>query len=81
MPRIPITIPDLGAGHETIRISNWYVEIGDTVEIGDRVVELLVPGITFDVAGEAAGVLVEITRDVHAVVEAEDVVGWIACET
>ena len=75
--RIPITVPDLGAGAEPIRISAWLVDLGQTVIAGDRVVEVLIPGITFDIAASRTGELVEITKPVDAVVAQGDILGWI----
>ena len=79
--RIPILIPDLGSGTESIRISAWLVDLGQTVIAGDRVVEVLVPGITFDIQTAHNGELVEITRVVDAIVKPGDVVGWIVAES
>jgi len=79
--RYPITLPDLGTGGEVIRVSAWLVDIGQAVIAGDRVVEVLVPGITFDLEAGKTGELVEICRAVDAIVESGDVLGWIACES
>jgi pyruvate/2-oxoglutarate dehydrogenase complex dihydrolipoamide acyltransferase (E2) component len=76
--RFPITMPDLGTGNEAVRVSAWLVEVGQTVIAGDRVVEVLLPGITFDIHAERTGELVEITVPVDAVVAAGQVLGWIA---
>jgi pyruvate/2-oxoglutarate dehydrogenase complex dihydrolipoamide acyltransferase (E2) component len=54
--RVPITLPDLGAGAV---LSLWYVRPGDPVFEGDRVAEVLLPGATFDVPAPATGVLAE----------------------
>ena len=79
--RIPIIIPELGSGTESIRISAWLVDLGQTVIAGDRVVEVLLPGITFDIQTAHTGELVEITRVVDAIVQPGDVVGWIVAES
>ena len=55
--RRPILLPDLGARSATLSI--WFVEPGDTVYAGDRVVEILAGGATFDVPSPATGRLVE----------------------
>ncbi|MBS0206025.1 MAG: lipoyl domain-containing protein [Planctomycetes bacterium] len=80
LTRIPITVPDLGSGTESIRISAWLMDLGQTVIAGDPVVEVLLPGITFDIQTTHTGVLVEISRVVDASVQPGDVVGWIAPE-
>jgi pyruvate/2-oxoglutarate dehydrogenase complex dihydrolipoamide acyltransferase (E2) component len=78
--RVPITVPDLGAGDEKIRISAWLVDVGQTVVAGDNVVEVLVPGITFDIQAGQTGELVEVTKAVDEFVAPHDVVGWIALD-
>lgn len=57
MPQVPIVVPELGS--DRIRLSLWHVRTGDRIDEGDRVVELLIPGATVDVAAPAAGLLVE----------------------
>jgi pyruvate/2-oxoglutarate dehydrogenase complex dihydrolipoamide acyltransferase (E2) component len=75
--RVPITVPDLGAGDEKIRISAWLVDVGQTVVAGDNVVEVLIPGITFDIQAGQTGELVEISKVVDEFVIPNDIVGWI----
>jgi 2-oxoglutarate dehydrogenase E2 component (dihydrolipoamide succinyltransferase) len=78
--RRPITVPELGAGDEPIRVSAWLVDVGQTVIAGDRVVEVLIPGITFDIGAGRSGELVEVIRSADAVVVPGDVLGWIAVD-
>lgn len=73
---VPVRLPELGAD-EPVRISCWLVEAGDAVDAGDRLVELLVSGMTFDVPAPAAGVLQRIEKGFDAVVQTGDVLGWI----
>jgi len=73
----PILLPELGVGDEQIRVSGWFVEPGDSVEVGDRVVEVLLPGMTFDVAAPGAGVFLKSEKFLDAVVSTGDVLGWI----
>ena len=49
----PILLPDLGAGTATISV--WYANVGDPVFEGERVVEVLVAGATFEVTAPAGG--------------------------
>lgn len=49
----PIILPELGAG--PVRLSAWFADPGDTVFAGDRLVEVLVGGATFDVSSPATG--------------------------
>jgi pyruvate/2-oxoglutarate dehydrogenase complex dihydrolipoamide acyltransferase (E2) component len=73
---LPVILPDLGTETE-IRVSSWLVDLGDRVEAGDRVAEVLMRGITFDVAATAAGVLTGIAKPLDAVVRPGDTLGWI----
>jgi pyruvate/2-oxoglutarate dehydrogenase complex dihydrolipoamide acyltransferase (E2) component len=75
--RTPLTLPDLGAGDEELRVSCWLVDLGDVVGAGDRIVEILLDGITFDVTAETSGTVTRIERPLDAVIRAGDVLGWI----
>jgi pyruvate/2-oxoglutarate dehydrogenase complex dihydrolipoamide acyltransferase (E2) component len=55
--RTQVTLPELGAADA--RVSAWFAEPGDLVYEGDRLVEVLVQGATFDVAAPATGRLAE----------------------
>ncbi|MBY0586345.1 lipoyl domain-containing protein [bacterium] len=57
----PITVPDLGIpADEPIQISCWLVRRGEAVVTGDRLVELLIGEITFDIPAPATGKLADI---------------------
>ena len=53
----PITLPDLGASAAVLSV--WFADSGDAVYEGDRLVEVLVNGATFDVSSPATGRLLE----------------------
>jgi 2-oxoglutarate dehydrogenase E2 component (dihydrolipoamide succinyltransferase)/2-oxoisovalerate dehydrogenase E2 component (dihydrolipoyl transacylase) len=55
--RAPILLPELGAA--PLVLSVWLADVGDTVYEGDRLVEVLAGGATFDVAAPATGRLSE----------------------
>jgi pyruvate/2-oxoglutarate dehydrogenase complex dihydrolipoamide acyltransferase (E2) component len=55
--RTPVILPDLGAS--PVRLSLWFAEPGDAVFEGDRLVEVVAPGATFDVSAPATGRLAE----------------------
>ncbi len=55
--RSPVVLPDLGAS--PVRLSLWFAAPGETVFAGDRLVEVVVAGATFDVSAPATGRLVE----------------------
>jgi pyruvate/2-oxoglutarate dehydrogenase complex dihydrolipoamide acyltransferase (E2) component len=55
--RTPVILPDLGAA--PVHVSLWFARPGDPVVEGERLVEVIVPGATFDVASPATGTLRE----------------------
>lgn len=55
--RVAIHLPELGS--DPILLSAWFAEVGDPVFVGDRLVEVLVQGATFDVSAPATGRLLE----------------------
>ncbi len=55
--RADIVLPELGSGPATL--SAWFADVGDAVYEGDRLVEVLVAGATFDVPSPATGRLAE----------------------
>ena len=52
-----IILPELGAG--PVVLSLWFAEPGDEVYQGDRLVEVLVSGATFDVPAPLTGRLTQ----------------------
>ncbi len=73
---VPIALPDLGA-EDAMVVTNWYAQPGESVDAGERVVEVLLPGVTFDVAAPVSGILTAIERGADARVRPGDVLGWI----
>jgi pyruvate/2-oxoglutarate dehydrogenase complex dihydrolipoamide acyltransferase (E2) component len=55
--RAEIILPDLGAA--PVALSVWFADPGDEVFQGDRLVEVLADGATFDVPAPATGRLAE----------------------
>jgi pyruvate/2-oxoglutarate dehydrogenase complex dihydrolipoamide acyltransferase (E2) component len=55
--RTQIVLPDVGA--EPVVLSAWLADAGEEVYEGDRLVEVLVNGATFDVPAPATGRLIE----------------------
>ena len=53
---VPITLPDVGSAAV---LSLWYVRPGEPVYEGDRVAEVLLPGVTVDVHAPANGTLAD----------------------
>jgi pyruvate/2-oxoglutarate dehydrogenase complex dihydrolipoamide acyltransferase (E2) component len=54
--RTEILLPELGADPAVVSV--WYADPGEAVYEGDRLVEILVGGATFDVAAPATGRLI-----------------------
>jgi pyruvate/2-oxoglutarate dehydrogenase complex dihydrolipoamide acyltransferase (E2) component len=54
---VPIILPELGTPSAVLSL--WFADPGDRVYEGDRVVEVLIDGATFDVASPATGWLAE----------------------
>jgi pyruvate/2-oxoglutarate dehydrogenase complex dihydrolipoamide acyltransferase (E2) component len=55
--RAAVILPELGAAPAVLSL--WFADAGDLVYEGDRLVEILVGGATFDVAAPATGRLAE----------------------
>lgn len=77
MTRVPVTLPDLGAAGQPIRISAWFVEVGDEVTLGESIAEVLVPGITCDVPTPVSGRVIQIDKELDNPVVPGDVLAWI----
>ena len=75
--RVPIVVPYLGHREEQLRISGWYVYEGDLIVAGDLVVEVLIPGITMDIAAESSGRLVEVVKAFDSIIHEGDILGWL----
>jgi len=78
---VPILLPDLGENAGPLRVSCWLADPGDSLEEGDRVVEVLLLGVTFDVCAPATGVLIAIAQANDAEVAPGDILGWIDAES
>ena len=81
MKLAPLVVPDLAAGSRPVRVTAWLVEPGESVCEGDRLVELLGPGMTFDVAAPISGRLVRIEKFNESLVAPGDVVGWLEADS
>jgi pyruvate/2-oxoglutarate dehydrogenase complex dihydrolipoamide acyltransferase (E2) component len=55
--RTPVLLPDLGAA--PVALSLWFAGVGESVFEGERLVEVLAAGATFDVSAPVSGKLVE----------------------
>ena len=78
---IPLIVPELGLPNdEAIVVSCWLVRRGDVLVEGDRVVELLIGEMTFDVPAPATGKLVHVTCEVDETVGPGTILGRIQPE-
>jgi pyruvate/2-oxoglutarate dehydrogenase complex dihydrolipoamide acyltransferase (E2) component len=77
--RTPIVLPDLGAA--PVVLSLWFAGVGDTVFEGERVVEVLAAGATFDVSAPATGKLVERLAWPRDLLQPDQVLGVLDCES
>ena len=59
MHGVAIMLPDLGTPEAVVSV--WYVGVGEQVFEGDRAIEVLIRGATFDVPAPVTGFL----RDRH----------------
>lgn len=74
----PLIVPELGLSEdELIQVGCWLVKPGDEVVEGDRVVELWIGEITFDVASPATGRLQRILLDTDEPVAPGAILGQI----
>lgn len=79
---IEIRVPDLGlAPEDKISVSCWLVQAGDQVIEGDRLVELAIGEMTFDIASPASGRLVGLLAETDEPVAIGAVVGVIEPES
>ena len=72
---VEVRLPELGC---PARLSVWHVREGETVGAGDRLVEVLIPGATVDIASPTSGRLAARLVPVGAGVEVGVVLGRIA---
>jgi pyruvate/2-oxoglutarate dehydrogenase complex dihydrolipoamide acyltransferase (E2) component len=76
-----IILPELGADpEEPMRLSVWVADLGDLVYEGDRLVEVLVAGATFDVSAPANGRLAEVLVYPDEIVRKGQVLGLVEIE-
>lgn len=72
-----IVVPHLGDSVIEATVIKWTKSEGDAVKLGETVVELETEKANFEVAAEAAGVLVSIDRKAEEDVKVGDVLGAI----
>lgn len=55
---LPIVLPDLGT--PTATFSLWHIGMGERVTQGERLAEVLIPGVAVELQAPATGVLGEV---------------------
>ncbi|HEV3119885.1 MAG TPA: biotin/lipoyl-containing protein [Gemmataceae bacterium] len=73
-----IIMPEVGAGAPVL--SFWFADVGESVFEGDRLVEVLVGGATFDVPAPATGRLAEKRTLPYEALRSGQVLGLIQTE-
>ena len=73
--RKPILVPPLD--WHSIVLSVWYVKPGEAVFAGDRLVELLLGGATFEVTAGASGIMREQCARADDRLNAGQVLGYL----
>ena len=71
----PITVPDVGAKSLPVRVCSWLAALGEQVHEGDRIVELSLPGMTFDIHSPADGQLISIDKTLGTEVHPGEILG------
>ena len=81
LERLPLRVPQLGGSLDLeIRIAGWLVEQGEMIRQGDRLVELLLPGVVYHVHSPATGYLQNQIPPAGTIVHAGDLLGQIAVD-
>lgn len=79
--RIPITVPDITANDEPLRLGEWSVDIGNEVEQEECLAELICPGLVVELNAPQAGTVVELVRQPEQLVRPGDIIGWLETST
>lgn len=74
---VPLLVPELGTSAGELRLSTWLVSLGEEVIAGDRMVEVLIPGMTFDISAPISGRLARQEKQADMPLVTGDRLGWI----
>ena len=75
-----IIMPKAGMAMDEGTIVHWYKEIGDPIEQGEAVLEILTDKVNMDVEAEASGVLLAQLAEEGAVLPVFTIIGYIGAE-
>jgi len=69
---VAIVVPQLGLEGQPLHVSLWFVDVGQEVLAGDRLLEVMLPGMTFDISATCNGTLAAIdVREGASIAEGE----------
>ena len=80
MDRTAIHLPKIGLVMENVRVVRWLKAIGESVAVGDPLLELETEKSTVEVESPAAGYLVEVARAAGASAAVGDLLGWLSSD-
>ena len=72
---MPILLPDLGTPAATFSL--WHIGAGERVSQGERLAEVLIPGVAVELLSPATGVLCEVLARVGDAILADATLGYI----
>ena len=75
-----ITVPELGESIIQATVGRWMKQLGETVAIGDPLVELETEKVTMEIAATSAGILESILKPEGETVGIGEVLGTIGTE-
>jgi len=75
---IDIIVPEVGDGVTQATISEWINSVGDPVDEGETIVEIMTDKAAFEVPSPATGILKEIVIESDTEVAVGSVIGRIA---
>jgi pyruvate/2-oxoglutarate dehydrogenase complex dihydrolipoamide acyltransferase (E2) component len=73
--RVPLRMPHVGNGVDTAIVSEWLVEVGETVALGEPVVVMETDKATSELGAPASGTLVVVHAQDGTEVEVGDLLG------
>lgn len=75
-----IVVDDLGEGHEEASFVDWLVEVGERVERGEAVAEIMTDKVSSEIESPTAGILVNQQTKPDDTVVRGDVIGTVKAD-
>ncbi len=79
--RVNIAVPQLGENTHEATFVTWLKAVGDAVEEGEAIAEVMTDKVNIDVEAPASGRLVELLAEAQQVIGAQGVLGAIETGT